>query len=92
MHQHTVTPARAYLGGSRLGHPCERALQFEFTDAPKDSGASFDGRLLRILAIGHALEAMAIGWLRRAGFDFYTRPNDKQFGFSVAEGPHPRPR
>ena len=86
VHQHTATPARAYLGGSRLGHPCERALQFEFTDAPRDNGASFDGRLLRIFAIGHALEAMAIGWLRSAGFDFYTRPNDKQFGFSVAEG------
>ena len=23
---------RPYLGGSRLGHPCERALQFEFAD------------------------------------------------------------
>jgi len=30
------TPPRDYLGGSRLGHPCERALQFEFVGAPKD--------------------------------------------------------
>ena len=29
---------RDYLGGSRLGHACERALQFEFTHAAKDEG------------------------------------------------------
>ena len=31
-----TTPSRTYLGGSRLGAPCERALQFEFAGAPKD--------------------------------------------------------
>ncbi len=31
---------RTYLGGSRLGHPCERALQFEYVHAPKDEGAA----------------------------------------------------
>ena len=36
---------RDYLGGSRLGHACERALQFEFTHAPKDDGAEFGGKL-----------------------------------------------
>jgi len=25
-----ATPPRTYLGASRLGHACERALQFEF--------------------------------------------------------------
>ncbi|MCE2922148.1 MAG: hypothetical protein LW837_19710, partial [Roseomonas sp.] len=30
---------RNYLGGSRLGHACERALQFEYLQAPKDEGA-----------------------------------------------------
>ena len=34
---------RDYLGGSRLGHACERALQFEFLHAPKDEGADFSG-------------------------------------------------
>ena len=43
---------RDYLGGSRLGHACERALQFEFTHAPKDEGQEFSGQLLRIFAIG----------------------------------------
>jgi hypothetical protein len=85
-----ATPSRTYLGGSRLGHPCERALQFEFAGAPKDEGAVFDGRMLRIFAIGHALEDLAIRWLRGAGFDLYTRkgnqPDGEQFGFSVAGG------
>lgn len=80
-------PPREYLGGSRLGHPCERALQFEFAGAPKDEGGDFDGQALRIFAIGHALEDLAIRWLRSAGFDLYTRrSNGEQFGFSVAGG------
>ena len=96
-----VKPAGAtatYLGGSRLGHPCERALQFEYAQAPKDEGAGFDGRTLRIFAIGHALEDLAAAWLRAAGFDLYTRkslapakaggnrPDGGQFGFSIAGG------
>jgi hypothetical protein len=85
-----ATPPRDYLGGSRLGHSCERALQFEFTRAPKDEGADFSGRLLRIFGIGHALEDLAVAWLRSAGFDLYTRKGGRadgeQFGFSVAGG------
>jgi hypothetical protein len=88
--RNAATPPRSYLGGSRLGHPCERALQFEFLQAPKDEGAGFDGRLLRIFGIGHALENVAVDWLRAAGFDLYTRrgnrPDGEQFGFSVAGG------
>lgn len=85
-----ATPPRSYLGGSRLGQACERALQFEFVKAPKDEGADFDGRLLRIFGIGHALEEVAVAWLRGAGFDLYTRrgggDHGEQFGFSVAGG------
>lgn len=85
-----ATPLRTYLGGSRLGHACERALQFEFVQAPKDEGADFDGRLLRIFGIGHALEDVAVSWLRGAGFDLYTRrgggQEGAQFGFAVARG------
>ena len=88
--EHAVTPPRNYLGGSRLGVACERALQFEFTAAPKDDGAGFTGQTLRIFAIGHQLEDLAIRWLRAAGFDIYThkgnRPDGEQFGFSVAGG------
>ena len=78
---------RRYLGGSRLGVACERALQFEYADAPVDPGAEFSGRTLRIFEVGHALEDLAIRWLRLAGFDLYTRARDGgQFGFSVADG------
>ncbi|MGE4043565.1 MAG: hypothetical protein AB7F35_01835 [Acetobacteraceae bacterium] len=87
---HAATPPRDYLGGSRLGHACERALQFEFLPAPKDEGTDFPGRLLRIFGIGHALEDLAVAWLRAAGFDLYTRkgnqPDGEQFGFAVAGG------
>jgi hypothetical protein len=85
-----LVPPRTYLGGSRLGHPCEPALQFEYAHAPKDEGGGFAGRTLRIFAIGHALEDLAAGWLRAAGFDLYTRkgnrPDGGQFGFSAAGG------
>ena len=83
-------PPREYLGGSRLGVPCNRALQYEYARAPKDDGADFSGQLLRIFAAGHAFEDLAIGWRRGAGFDLYTtrgnRPDGGQFGFSVAGG------
>ena len=81
---------RNYLGGSRVGHTCERALQFEFASARKDDGMDFSGRTLRIFGIGHALEDLAVKWLRAAGIDLYTRkgnqPDGEQFGFSVANG------
>jgi hypothetical protein len=83
-------PPRDYLGGSRVGHACERALQFEFAGAPKDDGAEFSGRTLRIFDIGHALEDLAVRWLGGAGFDLFTRKGNRtdgdQFGFSVAGG------
>ncbi|WP_209426736.1 PD-(D/E)XK nuclease family protein [Pararhodobacter sp. SW119] len=85
-----ATPPRTYLGASRLGHACERALQFEFAGAPKDDGADFGGQTLRIFEIGHQLEDLAIRWLRAAGIDLYTRkgnrPDGEQFGFFVAGG------
>ena len=90
MDENAAHPRREYLGGSRVGHACERALQFEFAGAPKVEGADFPGRTLRIFAIGHALEDLAIKWLRAAGIDLYTRkrndPDGQQFGFSVAGG------
>jgi hypothetical protein len=81
---------REYLGGSRLGVACERALQFEYAQAPRDDGREFNGQTLRIFAAGHLFEGLAIRWLRLAGFDLYTtkgnRPGGEQFGFSVADG------
>ncbi|WP_291998568.1 hypothetical protein [Candidatus Accumulibacter sp. ACC012] len=83
----TTREKRRYLGASRLGVACERALQFEYADAPVDPGAEFAGRTLRIFDVGHALEELAIRWLRLAGIDLHTRRKDGgQFGFSVANG------
>ncbi|MEE3046501.1 MAG: hypothetical protein VX620_14725 [Pseudomonadota bacterium] len=88
--ERAAIPPRPYLGGSRLGAPCERALQFEFAGASKDEGQGFSGQTLRIFEIGHTLEDLAVRWLRGAGFDLYTRkgnrPGGEQFGFSVAGG------
>jgi len=78
---------RDYLGGSRLGDPCTRRLQYEFVDAPRDPGTGFQGQTLRIFAVGHVFEDLAIGWLRRAGLDVRIRDRaGEQFGFSVAGG------
>lgn len=80
-------PPRRYLGASRLGAACARALQFEHTGTPRDPGREFDGRALRIFAAGHRFEDLSIHWLRRAGFDLRTQRRDgAQFGFSTAGG------
>ncbi|MBF0185368.1 MAG: hypothetical protein HQM06_13435, partial [Magnetococcales bacterium] len=81
------SPRREYLGGSRLGVACERALQFEYAGAPRDAERGFGGKTLRIFAAGHLFEALAIQWLRAAGFNLVTEKKDGgQFGFSVAKG------
>ena len=80
-------PSRTYLGASRLGVACDRALQYEFAGAPADPDRDFDGRVLRIFEVGHVLEDLAIRWLRLSGFDLYTRTRSRgQFGFSVCDG------
>jgi hypothetical protein len=80
------TPRR-YLGASRLGVACERALQYEYVQAPVDTGRDLPGRVLRVFEVGHALEELAIRWLHLAGFELYTRKaNGGQFAFSVAGG------
>lgn len=78
---------RDYLGASRLGVSCARALQYEFAKAPVDPGRDHDGRLLRIFKRGHVMEDCMVDWLRAAGFDLRTRKsNGDQFGFSAADG------
>lgn len=80
-------PKRDYLGGSRLGVECERALQYEYYHTPKDPGKDFTGQTLRIFKRGFWVEDMVITWLRDAGFDLKTEGKDgKQFGFSLLGG------
>lgn len=78
---------RDYLGASRLGVSCNRAIQFEYTDTAKDEDQNFSGRILKIFQAGHVFEELMIKWLRQAGFDLVTnKQNGGQFGFSVADG------
>jgi hypothetical protein len=78
---------RDYLGGSRLGDICSRRLQYEYLKAPRDPDGGFSGQSLRIFALGHVLEDLAIEWLRKAGFDLRTRNrHGEQFGFTAAGG------
>ncbi|WKB55992.1 PD-(D/E)XK nuclease family protein [Eleftheria terrae] len=77
----------SYLGASRVGVACERALQFEYAQAPVDLGRGFTGRLLRIFERGHRMEDCMAAWLRAAGFDLRTcKADGEQFGFSVSDG------
>lgn len=82
-----AAPPRQYLGASRLGVACERALQYEYAKAPVDHGRGFSGRIMRIFERGHLMEDMMIRWLRAAGFVLRTEGKDgQQFGFAVAGG------
>lgn len=81
------TPKRQYLGASRLGVACQRALQYEYAQAPVDPGRKFSGQLLRIFRRGHVMEDCMVEWLRLAGFDLRTeKPGGGQFGFSLLDG------
>ncbi len=85
--RHRQQERRAYLGASRLGVACERALQFEYAAAPVDPGKAFPGRILRIFERGHDNEEQMVTWLRLAGFDLRTHGRDgQQFGFSLLDG------
>jgi len=78
---------RQYLGASRLGASCERALQYEYAQAPVDPGRETEGRMLRIFERGHVIEDCMVTWLRDAGFDLRTRKADgEQFGFIALDG------
>jgi len=78
---------RNYLGASRLGVACSRALQFEYTQTPKDKDRDFNGKILRIFEAGHVFETLAIEWLRLAGFTLQTeKPDGSQYGFSAVNG------
>ena len=82
-HEHS----RTYLGGSRVGVACQRALQYEFFNTPKDPDKGFNGRTYRIFEVGHALEDLAIGWFLYAGFDLRNKKKSgEQFGFETANG------
>jgi hypothetical protein len=86
-------PERRHLGASRLGLACLRQLGMEYFRVPPDPGRELTGRTLRIFELGHAIEAMAAGWLELAGFTLHTRNAEGgQFAFEAAHDPEGRPR
>ncbi len=78
---------RTYLGGSRIGVECERALQYEVSQTPKDTDKKFNGRILKVFKRGHLLEEQTAEWIRQAGFGLLTaNQNGKQFEFKIMDG------
>lgn len=78
---------RTYLGGSRLGVECLRALFYEYTNVKKDDGKDFPGKILRRFRMGHWCEEEVAYFLREAGFDLRAnKPDGSQYGFAVAQG------
>lgn len=79
---------RDYLGGSRLGVECDRALAYEYFQVAKDPDRNFKGKILRIFDMGHDGEDRMAEYIRRAGFTLLTHRSDgQQFGFGVAPDP-----
>jgi FAD/FMN-containing dehydrogenase len=60
-------PPRDYLGCSILGHPCERAIQYEISPPVEKT---FPARVLRIFDRGHWAEDYAMHLLQKAGLVF----------------------
>ena len=83
--QRTTQTPRTYLGASRMGVACSRALQYEYLNTRKDTDKDFSGKTLRIFDIGHTLEEMTREWLRQSGFCIVTHKNGQPLGFSVAD-------
>jgi len=77
---------REYLGGSAIGEPCARRLQYEYHDAPRDEGSGFEPRIRRIFHRGHQSEDWMAQWIRDAGFDLRTEKHGRQFGFEDCDG------
>lgn len=79
---------RTYLGGSRLGVECERALAYEYHHVDKDPDKGFKGKTLRVFDRGHDNEERMASYLRFAGFTLLTEnASGKQFGFYTARDP-----
>ncbi len=78
---------REYLGASRLGVSCTRALQYEYFKTAKDPGRDFSGRILRIFEAGHVFEDLMVRWLREVGFTLLSEDHHgEQYGFSELDG------
>jgi hypothetical protein len=83
LEEQKLKPKRNYLGASRLGAECTRALQYEFMGRDPAHSA----RILRVFETGHLFEELVIQWLRLADLEILTKDkNGNQFAFSAASG------
>lgn len=81
--------ARCYLGASRWGHHCERALGYEFHKTPRDeeNAPQFKAEILRIFDMGHDCETRMAQYMKMAGYALQThQPNGSQIGFKACDG------
>lgn len=78
---------RNYVGVSMVGQNCERKVQYEFTQTPKDPGKDFNGQTLRRFSAGHYFEDDTAALLKAAGFELKThKPGGSQFSFESLDG------
>jgi hypothetical protein len=83
LEERSIKTKRSYLGASRLGAECSRALQYEFMGRDPAHSA----RTLRVFEAGHLFEELIIQWLRLTGLEILTKDsNGNQFAFSAANG------
>lgn len=76
---------RPHLGGSQIGHHCDRALWYQFRHCDR---AVFDGRVLRLFETGDREEGRLIANLRAVGVTVWDRDPDtgKQIRFTACDG------
>lgn len=81
--QEAKAKPRGYIGGSSIGHPCERALwyRFRFAHTPEQ----FEGRMLRLFQTGHREEDRMISDLRNAGVEVFEIDPDTKQQWAVSE-------
>ena len=80
---------RKYLGASRWGHHCERALGYEFHQTPRDEpdAPQFKSDILRIFDMGHDAETRMAEYMKMAGYALQThKPDGGQIGFKACDG------
>jgi len=80
-----VSSHRPHLGGSQIGHGCDRALWYQFRWA---WSPQFDGRQLRLFETGDREEGRIVANLRRAGVTVWDRDPEtgKQIRFDECGG------
>ena len=76
---------RAYLGASMIGNQCEFYLQMGLRGYPKKP---FPPNVLRIFALGHAIEDMVVKHLKKAGYSVMEKDDftGRQFEWKAIGG------